>query len=285
MRGLVKTVVKSVFRFSGFQVLKKDTYDRITMHPLFDVVYRWSNSGANPELINFIFSNIHKSKSQLQQDLFALYISSINPKSRAVSQEFVTPTVRGYFVEFGAANGIINSNTYLLETEFNWNGILCEPARTWHSELTANRGCTIDHRCVYSKSDINLVFNETIDAELSTISEFSKMDIHANERNNGNEYSVITVSLDELLRNNKAPKRIDLLSIDTEGSEFEILAAFDFSQWEIQFLAVEHNFSPQRGLIHDLLVKNGFRRVLSKVSAWDDWYISNEIATIEAFPV
>jgi FkbM family methyltransferase len=284
MRELVKIVVKSVFRFSGFQVLRKETYDLITLHPLFDVVYRWSNSGANPELINFIFSNIHKSKSQLQQDLFALYISSIHPESRTVSQEFVTPTVRRYFVEFGAANGISHSNTYLLEKEFNWNGILCEPARTWHLELTANRSCTIDHRCVYSKSDINLIFNETIDAELSTISEFSKMDNHANERNNGNEYSVITVSLDELLRNNKAPKRIDLLSVDTEGSEFEILGAFDFSQWEIQFLAVEHNFTPQRELIHDLLVKNGFRRVLSKVSAWDDWYISNEIAANEAFP-
>jgi FkbM family methyltransferase len=284
VKDSIKTIVKTILRFSGFQVLRKETYDLITLHPLFDVVYRWSNSGANPELINYIFSNIHRSKSQLQQDLFALYVSSINPVTSEVSEESGTSTLGGYFVEFGAANGISHSNTYLLESEFGWNGILCEPAKVWHSELAANRSCIIDHRCVYTKSNLNLVFNETIDAELSTISEFSKLDNHANERNNGIEYPVTTVSLNELLKDNMAPKRIDLMSIDTEGSEYEILAAFDFSQWEIQLLVVEHNFSPQRELIHDLLVKNGFRRVLSKVSAWDDWYIPLEFAVLISLP-
>ena len=284
MKESIKTLIKSIIRFSGFQVLRKETYDLITLHPLFDVVYRWSNSGANPELINYIFSNIHQSKSQLQQDLFALYISSINPTPRAESEESTTTTIGGYFVEFGAANGVVHSNTYLLESEFKWNGILCEPAKVWHLELSANRSCIIDHRCVYTKSNLNLVFNETIDAELSTISEFSKLDDHKNERNNGIEYLVTTVSLNELLKENKAPKQIDFMSIDTEGSEYEILVAFDFSQWEIQLLVVEHNFSPQRELIHDLLVKNGFKRVLSKVSAWDDWYIPLGIAVLIALP-
>ena len=127
-------------------------------------------------------------------------------------------------------------------------------------------------------------FNKTIDTELSTIDKFSALDNHANERNNGLECAVTTVSPNKLLRNNIAPKRIDLMSIDTEGSEYEILAAFDFSQWEIQLLVVEYNFSPQRELIHDLLAKNGFRRVLSKISAWDDWYIPLEFPLLISPP-
>jgi hypothetical protein len=55
-------------------------------------------------------SLLEKSKAQLRQDLFVL--SETHYKRN------------GYFVEFGAANGIDLSNTYLLETEFSWSGIL-----------------------------------------------------------------------------------------------------------------------------------------------------------------
>lgn len=54
----------------------------------------------------------------------------------------------GFFVEFGATNGIDLSNTYLLETEFGWNGILAEPDKYWHTSLIANRTAIIDIRCV-----------------------------------------------------------------------------------------------------------------------------------------
>ena len=40
-----------------------------------------------------------------------------------------------FFIEFGATDGLINSNTYLLEKELNWNGILIEPAKIWHKNL------------------------------------------------------------------------------------------------------------------------------------------------------
>ena len=60
------------------------------------------------------------SKSQLRQDLFVL--SETNFKRN------------GYFVEFGAASGFQLSNTYLLEQNFSWSGILAEPAKVWHSQ-------------------------------------------------------------------------------------------------------------------------------------------------------
>ena len=69
-------------------------------------------------------------KSQLGQDLFALY--SLSWKRG------------GFFVEFGATNGVDLSNTYLLEKDFDLIGILAEPVAVWHAELTRNRSVAID---------------------------------------------------------------------------------------------------------------------------------------------
>lgn len=33
----------------------------------------------------------------------------------------------GYFLEIGGGDGILESNTYLLETKYKWSGICVEP--------------------------------------------------------------------------------------------------------------------------------------------------------------
>src|SRR3981189_1916986 len=90
------------------------------------------------EHLRLALSLFKKSKSQLRQDLFVL--SELGFKRN------------GFFVEFGAANGIDLSNTFLLENDFGWKGILAEPAKCWHNDLHNNRKCWIDTACVWSKS-------------------------------------------------------------------------------------------------------------------------------------
>lgn len=199
------------------------------------------------------------SKAQLKQDIFVL--SELDCKTG------------GYFVEFGATDGVDLSNTYLLETKFGWTGILAEPAKIWSEDLAKNRTCYIDYDCVWSKSGEVLEFNEVNAAELSTINTFSGVDEHAVTRTSGTKYPVNTISLFDLLKKYDAPKVIDYLSIDTEGSEFEILSAFDFDAYQFRVITCEHNYTPMREKIYDLLTSKGYTRKFPNLSRFDDWYV------------
>jgi FkbM family methyltransferase len=207
----------------------------------------------------YVLKNFDLSKAQIFQDLFVLFMT--NEKKA------------GYFVEFGATNGVTLSNTYLLEKSFGWDGILAEPARCWHAELSENRKCKIETNCVWSKSGEQLEFNEVSSRELSTINAYSGSDGHSLDRQTGEVYLVETISLNALLEKHGAPREIDYLSVDTEGSELTILRNFDFSKYNIRMITVEHNFTDIREKIHDLLRRNGYERVFEKFSNWDDWYV------------
>ena len=198
-------------------------------------------------------------RSQLGQDLFALYANGVERG--------------GYFVEFGATDGRTLSNTYLLEDGYGWRGILAEPARKWHDALRANRGCHIETDCVWRATGERLAFLEAGVGELSTIAQFAGADHHAGARRGAREYTVRTISLLDLLDKYDAPPRIDYLSVDTEGSEFDILSAFDFSRYRFGAITVEHNHTPRRADLHALLARHGYERRFEGLSMSDDWYV------------
>lgn len=200
------------------------------------------------------------SRSQLMQDLFVL--SELGARREA-----------GFFVEFGAADGVALSNSWLLEKRLGWKGILAEPARCWHGSLARNRGCAIDTECVWSKSGERLDFDEVDIGEFSTLSDFAQADGHAQARAAKRRYQVPTVSLNDLLRRHGAPAEPDYLSIDTEGSEFAILQELDFARFKFKVITCEHNHTPMREQIRRLLESSGYRRRHEKLSRFDDWYV------------
>lgn len=202
------------------------------------------------------------SKSQLKQDIF-VYLE-LNKKKN------------GFFVDFGATDGIALSNSYMLEQNFGWKGILAEPALVWHQQLKINRpNSQIETLCVWRETGAKLTFNQTNIPEFSTINEHSSNDQHKNSRINGKKYEVYTISLLDLLKKHNAPQLIDYLSIDTEGSELEILEAFfrDNNYYKIKIITCEHNLTPNRNKIYELLTKHGYQRKYEFVSAWDDFYV------------
>jgi FkbM family methyltransferase len=201
-----------------------------------------------------------RSTSQLKQDMFVL--SELGFKRK------------GYFVEFGATNGVNLSNSYLLEKELDWDGILAEPATSWHDELRRNRRVHIETCCVWSESGSSLKFNQAADSSLSTIDAFTDSDLHATMRKNGQVYEVKTISLVDMLDKYSAPSVIDYLSIDTEGSEYDILRTFDFEKYRFRVITCEHNHTAKRDKVFALLNSKGYRRKYEHLSGVDDWYVA-----------
>lgn len=213
------------------------------------------------KLYNEGFDN---SYSQLGQDLAVL--------------EYYNNKEGGYFVEVGAADGIELSNTYLLEKKYNWKGICAEPIPEQYKKLVTNRPnskCSND--AVYYESGMTLQFdiannNGTNHSSnlLSGIS--SHIDTHkATVDTNKSTINVNTISLTDLLKQYDAPDFIEYLSLDTEGSEYEILKNFDFDKYKFGLIDVEHNYKePRRSQIRELLISKGYEYL--RENQFDDCY-------------
>jgi FkbM family methyltransferase len=206
-----------------------------------------------------------QSNSQLNQDLFVLILKNFK--------------TNGIFVEFGICDGIFLSNSFILEKKYNWSGVVCEPLKSFQTKLSQNRNCFIDHRAVYSSSNLTVEFREISgNEELSGICSSFLEDNHEITRNeNYISYNVETISLTDLLDDYNIPVSIDFISIDTEGSEFDILSNFNFDKYDVDIFTVEHNYiHSKREEIKNLMEKNHYTRILTDISQWDDWYVSNK---------
>ena len=189
--------------------------------------------------------------------------------------QFYKQKQNGYFIEIGANDGINLSNTYLLEKNYNWKGICVEPIPDIFNKLKNNRlnSICID-KALYSDSNIILKFNIASCALLSGIIEH--INCHKNSLNNGKIIDVETISMNDLLDNNNAPNFIDYLSIDTEGSEFEILKTINYDKYTFGIIHVEHNYiEPQRKNIKDLLLSKDY--IYKRENKWDDEYIHKSL--------
>lgn len=214
----------------------------------------------SPKHVADIYPYMGASTSQNRQDIFVL--AELDLKRN------------GFFVEFGAANGIDVSNTYLLESAFGWTGILSEPAKSMYSTLCKNRTSIVDPRCVWTRTGDKLQFCEAKVVEMSGIKAYMHdTDSYWMTGDPGSTYDVETVSLNDLLAQHNAPPVIDFLSIDTEGSEFDILNSFDFGVHDIRVIVCEHNYKPARDSIYGLLTSKGYKRKFEQFSRWDDWYV------------
>ena len=191
-----------------------------------------------------------KSYSQINQDLQVL--------------DFYEEKRGGFFIEIGASDGIEISNTYLLETQYEWKGICVEPIPYRYEKLVVNRpNSKCSDKAVIGVSGLKLSFDIAKDGDgMSGISSYI-IDKHRQQIDANKEtIAVETISFNDLLEQFEAPSFIEYLSLDTEGTELDILKSLDFDSYKFGLIDIEHNFmEPKRTEIRNLLISKGYQYV------------------------
>jgi FkbM family methyltransferase len=212
-------------------------------------------------------SRTRGSNSQHDQDLFVI--------------EVLDGMRGGFFLDSGAADGLIMSNTLVLEESFGWSGICIEPNKEFFATLLQNRRCLCVNCCLYDREGmVDFVENARgLGGILEEYSEphlqFAKQTFELTEDARGRPGTVQKVcrTAKSILRECGAPPVIDYWSLDTEGSELAILKSFPFEDYRVKVLTVEHNWSPARHEIRNFLEGRGYR--LARSLEIDDGYVLN----------
>jgi len=185
---------------------------------------------------------------------------------------------KGVAVDVGAVDGRYMSNTLYLEDNLNWEVLCIEPNIYYYNQLVNNR----KHSLNYAVSDKNL----------------DDVDFHIFTMNNGNESSVSSLNPDQELIDyhknhyhitlNKTsmkvnvrtldycieefnPEKVDLISIDTEGTELDVLKGFDINKWKPKLLVIEDNWESSTQIIKEYLEQ--FNYSLDKRVGVNDFFV------------
>lgn len=185
----------------------------------------------------------------------------------------------GIFVEFGALDGLLHSNSLFFEQECGWTGLLIEANPVAFDALVRNRpdAATVN-AAVYDRDGVAEF--EQIDGGLYGWSGIRReIDPQHRQRIEAmipaqakRTIEVPCMTLDRALIQHGI-KHIDYLSMDTEGSELAILKVFPFEKYEIEIIGVEDNFDNREldGLIKSkgftFLAKIGYDRFYSAGSS------------------
>lgn len=178
-----------------------------------------------------LFSKKYKrSYSQSGEDLIIQYLFSI----------FGIEDI--FYVDIGTHHPYTNNNTYLFYTEGN-SGICIEPNPDLFKKIKKERKHdTVLNVGTGAKTDMQSNYYRMTASTLNTFSK-SEAERYASNTGYGQQkieevLRVPIISINEILKKH-AHKKINLLSLDIEGLDFELLQSLDFDTYNPDILCIE----------------------------------------------
>ncbi len=186
-------------------------------------------------------------RSQSREDLF-------------LSENYFFKRTGGTFLELGALDGLMYSNSYYFERHLGWRGVLIEGSPVLYKKLRVNRPEAITVNAMICAEPRQLHWIETSNAiggAWELMQEGFKKDKHptmTDEKVAGLP-TVPCVRLDSVMAK-FGVTHVDLFSLDVEGAELSVLQAIDFNRFSASVIVSEWR-PGQRG-VDQILKKAGY---------------------------
>lgn len=181
----------------------------------------------------------------------------------------------GYYIDIGANNGKQLSNTYLLDTEYEWNGVCIDPILHNMGE----RSCDQYKGLVSNKiEEVDFIFSTDPGGALSGISGKNTAYVNSPFVLNGRPGKLKTEITQNVFNKFKVPRYVDYLSLDVEGSEMMVLEGIDFDKHRFGIISIEHNHQQtMKENIARFLIPKGYQ--YETTLGVDDIYTLKELFT------
>jgi len=172
----------------------------------------------------------------------------------------------GKCIEVGAANGVKGSNTLYFE-ERGWDVLCIEPNPAHKESLEKYRKFVKYFACSDKKGVLPLnVFKVGENNIMSSVTSLNPdtrlLESHKEIINESYTVDVEVESLTSILENfvEDTPlhneTKIDFISVDTEGTEIDVLKGFDFEKFDVKLFVVENNYEDSD--IEEFMLTKGY---------------------------
>lgn len=210
-------------------------------------------------LIEIIKLKLSNYKSQKGQDSWVI-------------DEVLNKKKNGFFIDLAAADGVSESNTYVLEKKFNWRGICIEPNPIFFATLKKKRDCICEEVAINDNEEIVQfrIDNGQLGGIVAEDTDNNKL-VRGEQLKSATIIDIKTTTLISILDKHNAPKIIDYLSLDVEGSEEKIISSFDFNAYQFNCITVER----PTPIVNEILFRNNYEFV--KNSRYDTFYVHSDI--------
>jgi FkbM family methyltransferase len=178
---------------------------------------------------------------------------------RIIEQYFPNKT-NGFCIEVGAYDGIKGSNSLYFE-KLGWWSCCFEPNPYIFPKLINNRNgpcfevALSDYDGCANLSVVN--FKSGIQSSLTSLKTDIRLLIDYKDAiQKTHPVQVAVRRLDTILDHCSYPTKYDFISIDSEGTELDILKGIDFSRYSFELLVVENNYDDKEA--EDYLKQFGY---------------------------
>ena len=166
----------------------------------------------------------------------------------------------GWGVDVGASDGVTVNSTYGLEKTYGWNILSVEPNIDFAKSLRYHRAFVEFCACSDKPGRQVIRINDDNPEAFTSLKPTKRRDLPGIEKVKWRDVEVKVDTVDRLITKWEFP-RLDLLCVDTEGTEKDVLVGANLDKWKPKVI-VSESWDEDGGEVKKYLEVNGYERVM-----------------------